>query len=261
MKILNTNNIKNELITKLKYNEISNKVLLLTYKPSKEGVFYKNFIIKRCIEFGIEYIDHEFEDNADSFTIVNYINSFDKNDGFIIFLPFGDFSDIDYLRENITIKDLDGFTNLSMGKSLNGEYKNLPATPKAIARFLIEDYDIKAKNVVIANNTNLIGLPLATFLSKKNATVTILNSSSTNDKAIIKNADIFISAIGKANFYDKSYFKDGQLLIDVGTSYVNGKIIGDIKFDDLENLDIEILTSKNGIGSITTLTLLENLID
>ena len=107
----------------------------------------------------------------------------------------------------------------------------------------------------------MIGLPLATFLSKKNATVTILNSSSTNDKAIIKNADIFISAIGKANFYDKSYFKDGQLLIDVGTSYVNGKIIGDINFDDLENLDIEILTSKNGIGSITTLTLLENLID
>lgn len=261
MKILDTKNDKKYLIDKLKNNKIQSKILLLTHNPSDEELSYKNFIIKRCEEFDISYIDHEFDENVSASEMVKYINSFNEDDGFIIFLPFGDFEDMEYLRKNINIKDLDGFTYKSMGRSTSGQIDYLPATPKAVAKFLLNNYDLKSKNIVIANNTNLIGLPLATFLSKNHATVTILNQHTTDDKEFIKNSDIFISAIGKGNYYDKSYFKDGQVIIDVGTSYVNGKIIGDVDFNDLKDLDLEILTSKNGIGSITTLTLLENLIE
>lgn len=261
MKILDTKNIKEKIISKLSEIHTDKKVILLTYKPSAEEISYKNFIIRRCKEFNIEYIDKEFDEHTSSYEIIDYVNSFKKEDGFIIFLPFGNHDDISKLREEIKIKDLDGFTYESMGKSLNGEYNYLPATPKAIARFLLENYDLKSKNILIANNTNLIGLPLATLLSRKRATITVINQATQNAKDLIRQSDIFISAIGKADYYDKSYFRDGQVLVDVGTSYVNGKIVGDINIDDLENLDLEILTSKNGIGAITTLTLLETLID
>lgn len=261
MKILDTREIKLELNKKLKKYDFKDKILLLSYQATAEEKSYKNYIIRRCQEYGIDYIDHEFEENTSAASMIDYINKFDRKDGFIVFLPFGTFNDLDYLREKIKLKDLDGFNYESMGKALNGNYNYLPATSKAIAKFLLKNYNIKSKNIVIANNTNLIGLPLATYLSKNFATVTVINEKTKNDKDLIKSSDIFITAIGKANYYDKSYFKDGQILIDVGTSYVNGKIVGDINFDDLEELDLEILTSKDGIGAITTLALLERLID
>ena len=121
--------------------------------------------------------------------------------------------------------------------------------------------DYKGKNIVIANNTNIIGRPLATYLATQRASVRIINSLTQNSKSIIKSSDIFISAIGRAEYYDKSYFKDGSFIIDVGTSYKNGKIMGDIDVGSIEDLDVNYLGSKNGIGSITTITLVEGLID
>ena len=98
------------------------------------------------------------------------------------------------------------------------------------------------------------------YLVTMGATVTVLNSNSKNTKEIIRESDIFISAIGKANYYDLSYFKDGMTLIDVGTSLADGKILGDIDYNSLEKLNLEVLTNKKGIGAITTLCLLEGLI-
>ena len=138
----------------------------------------------------------------------------------------------------------------------------LPATAKAVVRFMdSQNVDYKGKNIVIANNTNIIGRPLALYLATKRASVRIINSLKKNPRSTSKNADIFISAIGKAEYYDKSYFKDGSLIIDVGTSYKNGKIVGDVDVDSIKDLDIKYLGSKNGIGSITTITLVEGLID
>ena len=122
-----------------------------------------------------------------------------------------------------------------------------------------EQVDYRGKNIVIANNTNIIGRPLAMYLASKRASVTIINSLTKNPKDYIRTADIFISAIGKAEYYDKSFFSKGTLIIDVGTSYKNGKIIGDINIDSITDLDVKYLGSKNGIGSITTLTLVEGL--
>ena len=98
-------------------------------------------------------------------------------------------------------------------------------------------------------------------MSRSRATVSVINSLTKNQKELIQSSDIFISAIGRANHYDKTYFRDGQILIDVGTSYVNGMIVGDIDYQDLKDLDIKVLTSKKGIGALTTLTLIEGLID
>lgn len=261
MKILDTNNIKNSLLERLRISNIDNNLHILAMNPSDEELAYKNYIINRCNEFDINYIYKEFSLENTKEEILDYINNFNKNDGFILLLPFGKFEDLDYLRKNIVLKDIDGFTYKSMGYVMNGNIKSLPATPKAVVNFLEENESLEGSNIVIANRTNLIGLPLSDYLINNGATVTVLNSKTKDPKYYINNSDIFISAVGRAEFYDKSYFKDGQLIIDVGTSFVNGKIVGDVDYKDLEDLDVRVLTSKKGIGAITTLTLLQSLID
>ena len=261
MKILNTNETKDELIEKLKSRPIKNSLHILAMNPSKEELAYRDYIIKRCKEFNISYIYKVFDNNTKKEDIISYTKSFDSNDGFIVLLPFNRYDDLAYLRENIKLKDIDGFTYKSMAYAMNGYKEYLPATPKAIASFIEDNYQIKSSNIVIANSSILIGLPLANYLINKKATVTLLNKSTKDQKQYIKNADIFISAIGDALFYDKEYFKDGQIIIDVGTSLVNGKIRGDVDYEDLKDLDVDILTNKKGIGAITTLTLLQDLID
>lgn len=261
MKILTTDMIKSDLVDKLKNTSSKNKLILLSRLATKEEDYYKKSIIKRCKEFQIDYIEKEFDQEASDKEIAKFVNSFDSNDGYLLLLPFGGFSKLDYLRNELNIKDLDGFTYKSQGRAAYGEYKGLPATPKAIVKFLDSLEGLEGQRIVIANANNLIGVPLANYLSKKRATVTLINRKTKYPKELIKSSDIFISAIGQAHYYDKSYFKDGQVLIDVGTSEVNGMIIGDINFDDLKDLDLRILTHKKGIGAITTLTLLETLID
>ena len=260
MEILNTKSLRKEIIDRLEEHDFTNKILLLSKNPSQEVNHYKEVILKRCKELEITYIDKVFDGESQE-EILDYLSTFGKKDGFIILAPFGDKEDLSLLKENINLKDLDSVTYKSLGKILDGDKKALPATARAVVSFMDhERVDYKGKRVVIANNTNIIGRPLAMYLASKRASVTIINSLTNNPQDLIKNCDIFISAIGKAHFYDKTYFKDGQLLIDVGTSYKNGRIIGDIDSDSISDMDVKYLGSKNGIGSITTLTLVEGLI-
>lgn len=259
MEILSTKILREEIINRLINHSFDNKILLISKNSNEEANHYKEVIKKRCKELGVAYIDKVFENESQE-AILEFINSFDKNDGFIILAPFGNGEELSLLKEKIKLRDLDSFTYKSLGKILGGDKKSLPATVRAVINFMdSEDVDYRGKNIVIANNTNIIGRPLAMYLQSKRATVTVLNSLTKNPKDLIRNSDIFISAIGKAEFYDKTYFKDGQLIIDVGTSYKNGKIIGDIDVDSISDLDVRYLGSKNGIGAITTITLVEGL--
>ena len=260
MKILNTDEIKNSLIEKLGGHKFTNKLLLLSKNPTSEVLYYKKAIIKRCEQFDIEYVDCEFTKES-SEEILAYINSFDKEDGYIILAPFGEGKDLTLLKDNIEIKDLDAFTYKALGHAMDGSTERLPQTSRAIVRFLEEKYSsLKGKHIVISNKTTTIGKPLAMNLVTKYATITMITRHTADQKELIKNADIFISAIGRANFYDKSYFSEGMLVVDVGTSYLDGKIIGDVDYKSLEDMDIEVLTNKKGIGALTTLMLLESLI-
>ena len=260
MKILNTDEIKNSLIEKLGGHKFTNKLLLLSKNPTSEVLYYKKAIIKRCEQFDIEYVDCEFTKES-SEEILAYINSFDKEDGYIILAPFGEGKDLTLLKDNIEIKDLDAFTYKALGHAMDGSTERLPQTSRAIVRFLEEKFQtLKGKHIVISNKTTTIGKPLAMNLVTKYATITMITRHTADQKELIKNADIFISAIGRANFYDKSYFSEGMLVVDVGTTYLDGKIIGDVDYKSLEDMDIEVLTNKKGIGALTTLMLLESLI-
>lgn len=260
MKLLTTDRIREDLIKRLSEEKIKRKILLFSKNPTAEVKFYKNILIKRCEEFDISYVDKEFI-NENSSEILEYLSQFDKEDAYIFLAPFSKGMDLSELKKKVDLRDLDGFAYKSLGMSMEGNILSLPATARAVASFLEERYDsFRGKNIVIANTTMVIGKPLAMYLSAKSATVSLINSKTKKDKEMIKESDIFISAIGKANFYDKSYFRDGMLIVDVGTSYIDGKVYGDVDYKSIEDMDVEILTNKKGIGAITTLKLLEGLI-
>lgn len=144
---------------------------------------------------------------------------------------------------------------------MSKDFTNLPCTAQSIIQLLeFNNIDLKSKNIVIANSTNIIGKPLALYLNSKKATITLLNSKSINQKRIIKNCDIFITAIGKANYYDKDYFKENQYIIDAGMEFKNGKLYGDIDYNSIKNLNINVLGYNRDIGQLTTLNLLNKLI-
>ena len=259
MRLLNTNDLKKSIISDLKDYDFKNKILLLSKNPSPEAIHYKNVIIKRLKEFDISFIDKEFN-NESVGDILDFINSFDREDGFIILSPFGGGEDLSLIKEEASIRDLDGFTYKSLGRSMAGDYKFLPATARAIARFLdYEGFKLEGKSIVIANSTNLIGRALSMYLSNKRASVRLINSITRDSKDLIRSADIFVSAIGRASYYDRSYFREGMLVLDVGTSYINGKIVGDVEIKSIEDMDLAYLGPRKGIGAITTITLLEGL--
>lgn len=261
MKIIKSDQIKDKLLENIK-NNVNKKILIISQSKDKSVIQYKDSIIKRCKEFNIKYDDKEFEDSKNHFDILSYIDSVTDCDGFILLQPLSEKTNISYLRNHIRLRDLDGFTYNSLGKIMDKDFRNIPQTAKSVIRFLnFLDVDLESKNIVIANSNNVIGKPLAMYLNAKKATVTLFNSKTKDQREKIKKCDIFISAIGEPHYYDNTYFRDGQILIDVGMSFRNGKLIGDINMSTIENLDIILVPSKAGVGSITTLSLLETLVN
>lgn len=259
MKIIKSDLIKQNIITNIRKKH-NKKILIISQSKDQTVIKYKDAIINRCREFGIEYNDLIIEEKCDHVDILKQMNKIKDCDGFILLQPLGEKTDISYLRENINLRDLDGFTHKSLGKMMDNNFEYLPQTTKSIIKFLdFIKVDLKGKDVIIANSSNVIGRPLALYLNSKKATVTLFNSKTLDQKDKIKKCDIFISAIGKAHYYKHNFFRDGQILIDVGMSIKDGKLVGDIDIDSLKDLDVEIVTSKGGVGSITTLSLLETL--
>lgn len=257
------NNILKE---KLKNNLINNNknvsILVISQSRDKEVMQYKNTIEKQCDKYNIEFIGVNCHENESEISVTNRINRSTAN-SFILLQPLNSNTNINYLRKNIdnTIIDLDCMTYQSLGKLMSNNFTNLPCTAQSIIQLLeFNNIDLKSKNIVIANSTNIIGKPLALYLNFENATVTLLNSKSINQKQIIKNCDIFITAIGKANYYNIDYFKENQYIIDAGMEFKNSKLYGDIDYNSIKNLNVNILGYNKDIGQLTTLNLLNKLI-
>lgn len=161
--------------------------------------------------------------------------------------------------------DADKFTTAAIGELAQGDLNQLSATPKGIIR-LIEHlgYNVVGKDIVIINRTNVIGKPLALALIQMGATVTVCHSKTKNLKKKMRNADIIISAIGIPNFFGVEHTSINQLIIDAGTTFVDGKQIGDFKTQEIEDYygeDIEITSPTGCIGPLTVACLFENLIN
>lgn len=156
-------------------------------------------------------------------------------------------------------KDVDGFHPTNMGRLWSGHPLMIPSTPAGIMEMFREyKVDLEGKNAVVIGRSNIVGKPMAQLLLSKNATVTLTHSRTHHLAKIAKKADILVVAIGRGHFVTKDFVKEGAVVIDVGMNRdVNGKLIGDVKFDEVAEVASLITPVPKGVGPMTITMLME----
>lgn len=156
-------------------------------------------------------------------------------------------------------KDVDGFHPTNMGKLWSGHAVMIPSTPAGIMEMFKEyQIDLEGKSALVIGRSNIVGKPMAQLLLDANATVTIAHSRTKNLPDLARQADILVVAIGRGDFVTKEFVKPGAVVIDVGMNRdENGKLIGDVKYDEVAELASHITPVPGGVGPMTITMLME----
>ncbi|MGV3088313.1 bifunctional methylenetetrahydrofolate dehydrogenase/methenyltetrahydrofolate cyclohydrolase [Streptococcus suis] len=156
-------------------------------------------------------------------------------------------------------KDVDGFHPTNMGKLWSGHAVMIPSTPAGIMEMFKEyQIDLEGKSAIVIGRSNIVGKPMAQLLLDANATVTIAHSRTKNLPDLARQADILVVAIGRGDFVTKEFVKPGAVVIDVGMNRdENGKLIGDVKYDEVAELASHISPVPGGVGPMTITMLME----
>ncbi|WP_026689320.1 bifunctional methylenetetrahydrofolate dehydrogenase/methenyltetrahydrofolate cyclohydrolase FolD [Alteribacter aurantiacus] len=159
-------------------------------------------------------------------------------------------------------KDVDGFHPINIGKMMIGQEGFLPCTPFGIVEMIkSKGISIEGKHVVIIGRSNIVGKPVGQLLLRENATVTYCHSRTKNMEEITKQADILVVAIGREEMIGSEHIKPGAVVIDVGVNRNEaGKLVGDVKFDDVKDLASYLTPVPGGVGPMTITMLLHNTI-
>ena len=157
-------------------------------------------------------------------------------------------------------KDIDGFSNQSIGNLVLNKSGFVSCTPLGIIK-LLEYYniDVSGKHVVIINRSNIVGKPLFHLLVNKDATVTMCHSKTNDLYKYTKDADILITAVGKPNFITQDMVKEGAVVIDVGICRINNKVCGDVNFDMVAPKASYITPVPGGVGPMTIAMVINNI--
>ena len=247
-----TNNDKPPVLTAITVGENPASLLYVSVKEKKANLLGVDF---NWIKLKESTLESELED-----TISEYSES---SQGMIVQLPLPEHLNVEKVIDLIPSEiDVDGLTTFNLGRLYSENLNIIPATSMAILE-LLSHYEIETedKNIVIAGRSRLVTSPLSKILSSKkfNGNVSVIHSKTSNPKDFVSKADIFISAVGKSKMFDKSYFKEGSYVIDVGISVVDGKSYGDIDTTDLDNYLLGRAPYPGGIGPITVSALYSNL--
>lgn len=238
-------------------------LILIGNNPASQ--VYVNNKQKACMEVGINVDFHHLDENATQKEVLKIIDEANKNDkihGILVQLPLPSHLDEEVIINAIDpLKDVDGLTLTNQGKLFMGMDAIQPATPKGIMTLLQYHFiEISGKNVVVVGRSKLVGKPAAMLMLQKNATVTLAHSKTQNLKEVTKKADILVVAVGKPNFITADMVKKDAVVVDVGINKVEGKIVGDVDFNDVKDVAAYITPVPKGVGPMTIYSLLENIV-
>lgn len=227
------------------------------------SISYTNNQKKLCDELGVEYRRISLNDyitEEELITVLEKLNNEKEVDGIIIQLPLPKHLDEKRITSRLNyLKDVDGLTDINLGKFYKGESCFVPCTPQSVMELIKSTgCNIEGKHAVVIGRSNIVGKPVAALLLNENTTVTICHSKTNNLKEICRKADILVCAIGKPGFITSEYIKEGAIVIDVGTTIVEGKIKGDVLFDEVLPKAAFVTPVPGGVGAMTTTMLLKN---
>ncbi|HEM5163147.1 bifunctional methylenetetrahydrofolate dehydrogenase/methenyltetrahydrofolate cyclohydrolase [Streptococcus suis] len=197
---------------------------------------------------------------SDLLDLIERYNQEDEWHGILVQLPLpAHISEEKVLLAIDPDKDVDGFHPTNMGKFWSGHPVMIPSTPAGIMEMFKEyQIELEGKSALVIGRSNIVGKPMAQLLLDANATVTIAHSRTKNLPELARQADILVVAIGRGHFVTKEFVKPGAVVIDVGMNRdENGKLIGDVKYDDVSEVASYITPVPGGVGPMTITMLME----
>ena len=250
----------------LREKGIKSKLAVIMVGENEASKIYVRNKSRACDEVGIKYEEYLLDVQTTQkglITLIEKLNQDETINGILLQSPIPDNLDINEAFRTISPeKDVDGFHPVNVGKLVLNQDTYVSCTPYGIMK-IFEEYniDLCGKNVVILGRSNIVGKPLIHCCLNKNATVTTCHSKTKNLKEISKNADILISAIGKSNFVTADMVKENAVVIDVGINRLeNGKITGDVDFENVKDIVDYITPVPGGVGPMTIAMLMNNVI-
>lgn len=258
-------NLKEE-VNKLKEHRINPKLAVIMVGDDKASAVYVKNKSKACDEIGIEYEEYLLKSDTtmdELLALIEKLNEDTNIDGILLQSPIPKHLDIDEAFRTISPnKDVDGFNPVNVGKLSLNQDCFISCTPYGIIKML-ETYNVSMEgaNAVIIGRSNIVGKPLLQCLLNKNATVTICHSKTKNIEEVTRRADILIAALGKPEFVTANMVKEGAVVIDVGINRKDdGKLVGDVKFDDVSQKAAYITPVPGGVGPMTIAMLMSNVV-
>ncbi len=228
---------------------------------SKVYVRNKKLACEQVGFYSEEYALPESTSQDELISLIKKLNIKEDIDGILVQLPLPrQINETAVIQAISPEKDVDAFGYPNVGRIMVGDFDFLPCTPAGVME-LLKAYDIKisGKNAVVIGRSNIVGKPQAMLLLHENATVTVAHSKTQNLADVTNKADILVSAVGKADFVTADMVKEGAVVIDVGMNRdINGKLCGDVAFDEVEKKASHITPVPGGVGPMTITMLMQN---
>lgn len=244
--------------------EVTLAVILVGNDPASQ-VYVRNKK-KACEYIGYNSLSYELPEDTTMEKLLDLIKELNERsdvDGILVQMPLPPHLDekrvINAIRPD---KDVDGFHPMNVGALVVGDKGFVSCTPAGVIQLLkrgLPDYDISGKECVIIGRSNIVGKPMSLLMLRENATVTVAHSRTSDLKEVCKRADIIIAAVGKAGIITKDHVKPGAVVIDVGINRGDdGKLCGDVKFDEVSEIAGAITPVPGGVGPMTIAMLMNN---
>jgi 5,10-methylene-tetrahydrofolate dehydrogenase/methenyl tetrahydrofolate cyclohydrolase len=238
----------------------------------KDSTTYVNMKQKACVEAGIHFVFKKLSDQASQDDIINAVKELNADanvDGILVQLPLP--AHVNEKTVLLTVdpaKDVDGFHPENIGAiALKGhEAKFVPCTPKGCMELLKRlNIPVAGKHAVVLGRSNIVGVPMALLLLQESATVTVCHSRTENLPDMVRQADIIVAAVGKAQMVKQDWVKPGAIVIDVGINSIddpsrpNGyRLVGDVDYQGVHEVAGRITPVPGGVGPMTIAMLLQN---
>ena len=248
---------------KEKYGKPAGLAVVIVGNNPASQVYVKNKI-RACENVGFYSENIELDENISEKELLQEIDKLNKNDridGILVQLPLpAHINELKIIDSISPEKDVDGFHVSNIGKMVIGDETGfLSCTPYGIMQ-LLEEYkiEIAGKDAVIIGRSNIVGKPMALMLIQKGATVQVCNSSTKDLRKKLNEADIIIVAAGVPKLLKKEDVKEGAVVIDVGINRVDGKICGDVDYEEVAEKTSYITPVPGGVGPMTIASLIKN---
>ena len=244
-------------------NTVPGLAVVIVGEDPASQIYVRNKI-KACAELGIRSYAYELPKETTQAELENLLDTLaadSKVDGVLLQLPLPKHLDSEAASAHIPFeKDVDGFSACNLGLLMQHKEEVAACTPLGVMKLLAhEGIDLAGKHAVVLGRSETVGKPMAMLLLNANATVTICHSKTRNLKEICEQADIIVSAVGKAKFVTADMVKEGAVVIDVGMNRdENGKLCGDVDFENVKEKTSYITPVPGGVGPMTITMLMYN---